>query len=58
MAIGLGVLRLPPDQFWSMTPRELAAAIGPPETRPAPLRAELEALMRAHPDRSGQETRP
>jgi uncharacterized phage protein (TIGR02216 family) len=27
MQFGLGRLRLPPDQFWSMTPQELAAAI-------------------------------
>ncbi|MDX2155143.1 MAG: phage tail assembly chaperone [Hyphomicrobiaceae bacterium] len=26
MAIGFGVLRLAPAHFWSMTPRELAAA--------------------------------
>ncbi|MEO1399544.1 MAG: phage tail assembly chaperone [Pseudomonadota bacterium] len=28
MAFGLGILRLPPDAFWAMTPRELAAAMG------------------------------
>jgi uncharacterized phage protein (TIGR02216 family) len=27
MAFGLGTLRLAPDAFWRMTPRELAAAI-------------------------------
>ncbi len=27
MAAGLGLLRLPPAQFWAMTPRELAAAM-------------------------------
>jgi uncharacterized phage protein (TIGR02216 family) len=27
MAFGLGVLRLAPDDFWRMTPRELAAAM-------------------------------
>lgn len=26
MAFGLGSLQLAPEQFWSMTPRELAAA--------------------------------
>lgn len=26
MRFGLGVLRLPPREFWRMTPRELAAA--------------------------------
>jgi len=27
MGFGLGVLRLAPDDFWRMTPRELAAAM-------------------------------
>ena len=27
MAAGLGLLRLPPAQFWAMTQRELAAAL-------------------------------
>jgi uncharacterized phage protein (TIGR02216 family) len=27
MAFGLGTLRLAPDAFWRMTPRELAAAV-------------------------------
>ena len=27
MGFGLGVLRLAPDQFWRMTPRELACAV-------------------------------
>ncbi len=54
MAVGLGVLRLAPAQFWSMTPRELAAAlsgglgIAPP---PRPLqRAALRELMARFPD--------
>ena len=29
MGFGLGVLRLSPDAFWRMTPRELAAAMEP-----------------------------
>jgi uncharacterized phage protein (TIGR02216 family) len=52
MAFGLGVLRLAPEDFWSMTPRELHAAAegiygrasGPPS------RATLAALMRDFPD--------
>lgn len=28
MGFGFGTLRLSPDAFWRMTPRELAAAIG------------------------------
>jgi uncharacterized phage protein (TIGR02216 family) len=58
MALGLGVLRLPPDQFWSLTPRELAAALGPPGAGPAPRRADLLAMMRAHPDRRPEEAPP
>ncbi len=29
MRLGLGELRLPPEAFWSMTPRELEAAAAP-----------------------------
>ncbi|MCO5129843.1 MAG: phage tail assembly chaperone [Xanthobacteraceae bacterium] len=52
MGFGLGVLRLSPDDFWRMTPRELAAAVaavrGP---RAAPLaRGDLDRLMRSFPD--------
>jgi uncharacterized phage protein (TIGR02216 family) len=52
MAIGLGVLRLPPDQFWRMTPREFAAALrglyGEPAT---PIdRAAFETLAAKFPD--------
>jgi uncharacterized phage protein (TIGR02216 family) len=56
MAIGLGVLRLPPQAFWSMTTVELAAAIDGLRGRPSPLaaapltRAELLALMERFPD--------
>lgn len=27
IGFGLGILRLPPESFWAMTPRELALAI-------------------------------
>jgi uncharacterized phage protein (TIGR02216 family) len=50
---GLGLLRLSPVVFWSMTPREFAAAmsvvLGPPIT--APTRGDLAALMTRFPDR-------
>ena len=53
IGFGLGVLRLAPDAFWAMTPRELSCAIaavtgvtgGPIE------RADVEGLMRLFPDR-------
>jgi uncharacterized phage protein (TIGR02216 family) len=52
MSFGLGVLRLAPRDFWSMTPRELSRAadgvfghvVG------APSRVALQALMREFPD--------
>jgi len=52
MGFGLGTLRLSPDAFWRMTPRELAAAMeavfGPSD---APLdRAGFESLRRRFPD--------
>jgi uncharacterized phage protein (TIGR02216 family) len=53
MAFGLGVLRHTPQAFWSMTPRELAAAaegvFG--KLSGAPARDDLRALMAAFPDR-------
>ncbi|MFK8252226.1 rcc01693 family protein [Ancylobacter terrae] len=52
MAFGLGQLRLPPDAFWRMTPRELAAAMGAvlgPARAPLD-RASLAALMARFPD--------
>jgi uncharacterized phage protein (TIGR02216 family) len=53
IGFGLGVLRLAPDQFWRMTPRELAcavAAVRGPLTAP-PDRAMLDQLMRRFPDK-------
>ena len=56
MRIGLGILRLPPGDFWAMTPRELAAAWkGVTEQGghidPLP-RVALNELMVRFPDRS------
>jgi uncharacterized phage protein (TIGR02216 family) len=51
IGVGLGVLRLPPDAFWRMTPRELALAIEAMSGRGVPLaRATLQALMKRYPD--------
>lgn len=50
MQAGLGHLRLPPDAFWRMTPRELAAALGLMAAREACDRARLLDLMRRFPD--------
>jgi len=51
MAFGLGRLRLAPRDFWSMTPRELAAAMSAHASPvPAPGRDELERMMQRFPD--------
>jgi uncharacterized phage protein (TIGR02216 family) len=52
IGFGLGVLRLSPEQFWNMTPRELAYAIEAVTGRGgAPLtRAALDILMKRFPD--------
>jgi len=52
MAVGMGVLRLSPRDFWAMTPRELAAAVeGISGGRGGAMgRDEMAALMRRFPD--------
>ncbi|WP_441229266.1 rcc01693 family protein [Tardiphaga sp. 215_C5_N2_1] len=52
MQFGFGVLRLSPDAFWRMTPRELAhaiAAVRGPVSMPMD-RGALDALMTQFPD--------
>jgi uncharacterized phage protein (TIGR02216 family) len=55
MALGLGLLRLAPAHFWSMTPRELAAALrgvfGTSAPTPPLARSDLDALLHRFPDR-------
>ena len=57
MAAGLGNLRLPPQIFWAMTPRELDAALRGAfglAFQAAPMsRGDLSALMAAYPDDVG-----
>ncbi len=53
MAAGFGLLRLSPETFWSMTPRELSVglrSLGGIVDGGMPSRRELETLMRAFPD--------
>jgi uncharacterized phage protein (TIGR02216 family) len=51
IGFGLGVLRLSPQQFWSMTPRELCYAIAVVTGRSPPLdRSTLTQLMTRYPD--------
>jgi uncharacterized phage protein (TIGR02216 family) len=48
--VGLGLLRLSPNDFWAMTPREFAAAAGLSRYASPPTRADLARLMREFPD--------
>jgi uncharacterized phage protein (TIGR02216 family) len=53
MAAGFGLLRLSPDAFWTMTPKELGAALGAfsPTDASGPLaRSDLTQLMQNFPD--------
>jgi uncharacterized phage protein (TIGR02216 family) len=58
MQFGLGVLRLAPRDFWSLSLPELYAAMQAHYRRlPVPItRVELEQLMRDHPDLSEENT--
>ena len=53
MAAGFGLLRLSPDAFWAMTPKELNAALGafagPAASGPLG-RSDLTRLMQSFPD--------
>jgi uncharacterized phage protein (TIGR02216 family) len=48
---GLGLLRLAPAHFWTITPRELMALTGGIRPAAAPDRAALTALMEQWPDK-------
>lgn len=51
IGFALGILRLPPSSFWSMTLRELSHAIEAVGGRGAPLeRTQLAVLMERYPD--------
>ncbi len=51
IGFGLGTLRLSPDAFWRMTPRELAYAIEALSGKSPPLdRLSLAQLMKRYPD--------
>lgn len=56
MRAGLRDLRLHPDQFWALTPAELALMFGLDQARPGMTRARLEELAARYadlPDHSG-----
>jgi uncharacterized phage protein (TIGR02216 family) len=53
MAMGFGLLRLSPQAFWAMTPREFERAVSTlaRALEDAPRRQDLLALMQAFPDK-------
>lgn len=50
MRAGISGLRLPPDQFWALTPAELALMLGAGGGQVPLSRGRLEELARAFPD--------
>ncbi len=52
MHVGLGMLKLPPRAFWSMTPRELHAAVSLADPEKPLSRSRLAHLMSAFPDQT------
>ncbi|HET7848733.1 MAG TPA: rcc01693 family protein [Pseudolabrys sp.] len=58
IGFGLGVLRLAPEQFWRMTPRELACAIEAVRGRGGSIdRSTFADLMTRYPDDGRQHSR-
>ena len=55
LTVGFGLLRLSPRDFWSMTPRELAAAMRDFGAAAVPARSDLDTLMAAYPDKRSTE---
>ena len=53
MAMGFGLLRLSPGEFWSMTPREMERAMSVlgGGRAGAPERSDLVGMMKRFPDR-------
>ncbi|NHF72082.1 rcc01693 family protein [Paracoccus xiamenensis] len=51
MRAGMTGLRLTPDQFWSLTPAELALMLGVDPAAAPMTRSRLAAMSRAWPDR-------
>lgn len=53
MRAGMAGLGLRPDEFWRLTPAELALMLGDPGGTVPMARARLEELRRAYPDAEG-----
>lgn len=56
MRAGMHGLGLTPDRFWSLTPAELRIMLGEAQASAPMARSGLEALIRAWPDRIGDES--
>jgi uncharacterized phage protein (TIGR02216 family) len=52
MRAGLAGLRLRPEEFWRLTPAELALMLGDPAVARPMARGRLDELIRAWPDRT------
>ncbi|MEL7090641.1 MAG: rcc01693 family protein [Pseudomonadota bacterium] len=57
MRAGLVGLRMPPEQFWDLTPAELQLMLGPADAARPMLSDGLEALMAAWPDETQKDAR-
>lgn len=57
MRLGMGVLRLKPDEFWRLTPAELWLMSGRADPAPAMDRGRLEALAARFPDAGAAPTK-
>lgn len=57
LRVGLGQLRLSPEQFWSLTPAEFFAMAGLSETPlPRMSRGRMAELLARYPDQNTRET--
>jgi uncharacterized phage protein (TIGR02216 family) len=56
MRAGIGGLGLRPEEFWRLTPAELALMLGAGDAPVRLSRAGFEALMQAHPDQEEEAT--
>ena len=54
MRAGIAGRGLLPEQFWALTPAELAMMLGVGGAAPAMTRGALDALMAAYPDGQGE----
>jgi uncharacterized phage protein (TIGR02216 family) len=58
MRLGFGVMRLSSREFWGLTPRELAAALGGGGRGSPPSRERFAEMMQRFPDEASGEKHP